>query len=164
MNKRLLLFPLSFLLCSVVAVGMTIEEVDVDPVRMLLENANAGVLCKAAEAGNLQKVKKLLGQGVNVDAQNDYGETALIFAAQKGHADVIDVLCDYGADVNHKPWRRDNDGTALHKASMWLHLEAVQKLLERGAVVELPYQKNYLHLCLCYTTAIKSFLITPVLP
>ena len=42
-------------------------------------------LNKAARAGNLSGVKQLIARGVYVPARDEYGSTALMWAAFKGH-------------------------------------------------------------------------------
>jgi Ankyrin repeats (many copies) len=61
-------------------------------------------LRRAASAGEVAKVRELLDKGVDVDAVNQYGATALSFASRRGHVEVIKLLLERGAD----PLRRDN--------------------------------------------------------
>ena len=42
----------------------------------------------------------LLGAGADVDAANEDGDTALMFASLRGCAALIELLLDAGADVN----------------------------------------------------------------
>lgn len=53
----------------------------------------------AAEAGNVLKVKKLLGRGVHVDAPDARGGTALEAAAKECRLPVLSVLLDAGAQL-----------------------------------------------------------------
>ncbi len=41
----------------------------------------------AARAGDLTTIKKMVADGVDVNAASEYGSTALSFAADKGHVD-----------------------------------------------------------------------------
>ena len=43
---------------------------------------------------------RLLARGAPVDARNLAGSTALYFAAERGHAAIVQRLIDHGADVN----------------------------------------------------------------
>src|SRR6266851_7571982 len=56
----------------------------------------------AARKGDARTVRAMLAQGVDVNAKTEYGATALSFAADKGHLDVVKVLLRYNADPNIK--------------------------------------------------------------
>lgn len=88
-------------------------------------------LRRAASAGDLAKVKELLAAGVDVNAANAYGGTALSFACDKGHATVVDLLLERGADINAKDTFYGNTplGWAVHHG----HADIARKLLEKGA-------------------------------
>src|ERR1700694_3359809 len=86
-------------------------------------NAQEKDLFDAAQAGDLQRVKALLDAKVDVNAKNNNGGRALMFASANGHLDVVQVLLAKGAEVNAK----DNDGdTALIMASGIGHTDVVQ--------------------------------------
>ncbi len=57
-------------------------------------------LWSAARQGDLAKVKSLLDQGIDVNAATAYGSTALCFAADRGHVEVVKLLLDRGANPN----------------------------------------------------------------
>ncbi|MEM8963989.1 MAG: PQQ-binding-like beta-propeller repeat protein [Acidobacteriota bacterium] len=54
----------------------------------------------AAREGDMATVKAAIEAGVPVDAPTRYGATALTFAAEKGHAEVVAYLLEKGADPN----------------------------------------------------------------
>jgi hypothetical protein len=56
----------------------------------------------AARKGDATTVKKLLDEGVDVNTKFRYGTTALFFACDHGHVDVVKVLLDKGADLTLK--------------------------------------------------------------
>jgi|GEM_PF-307913 len=87
-------------------------------------------LWNAAREGDVAAVKKLLAEGVDVDAKNRYEATALFFACDKGHTEVVRTLIEHGADVNAK----DNfyGATPLSWAVMNERLGALRLLLEQG--------------------------------
>lgn len=89
-------------------------------------------LIGAAKRGDVAAVQALLAKGANVNAKDNYGDTALMEASAKGHREVVQVLLDKGADVNAKTYRGH---TALMPASNEGHREVVQALLDKGADV-----------------------------
>jgi hypothetical protein len=88
-------------------------------------------LRRAASVGDLAKVKELLAAGVDANAANAYGGTALSFASDKGHAEVVKLLLEHGADVNVKD--RFYTATPLLWAVEHGHAEVVRALLAKGS-------------------------------
>jgi ankyrin repeat protein len=85
----------------------------------------------AAAAGKLDAVDMLLGVGAAVDATRGDGTTAACWAARGGHGDVLRLLLDNGANVNHVDVL---DGSSLlHFAAQASTAEAVEIALEAGA-------------------------------
>ena len=91
----------------------------------------ADELIAAAKKGDADMVEALLAKGANVNAKNEYGATALTFAADKGHLAVIKVLLQNKADVNI----RDTfyKATPLDWAFMRKHVDVIKVLVEAGA-------------------------------
>jgi hypothetical protein len=86
----------------------------------------------SAEKGDLVAVNLFLAAGMDPNVKDQYGGTALRYAASKGHVDVVRALLEKGADVNVQ----DLDGfTPLRYAVYFGHLEVVRLLLEKGADV-----------------------------
>ena len=56
----------------------------------------------AARKGDAAKVKELLDKGVDVNTKTQYGATALAYACDKGHIEVVKLLLEHGANVNVK--------------------------------------------------------------
>ena len=80
--------------------------------------------------GDFQAVQSLLKAGADVNHQNKFGKTALMFASLGERLDVVRELIKAGADVN----LQDNRGwTALGYAYYRGHLEIVEVLIEAGA-------------------------------
>jgi ankyrin repeat protein len=94
--------------------------------------AKEEMLRSASFSGYLGIVRELIPQGVNINAQENGGWTALMYAAAKGNLDIFQVLLAAGADVNLK--ERSGE-TALSKAAYWGYLEIVNLLLSAGAEV-----------------------------
>ncbi len=57
-------------------------------------------LWAAARKGDATAVEALLAKGADVNAKNAYGATALSFATDKGHLEVVEILLKHKADVN----------------------------------------------------------------
>lgn len=91
-------------------------------------------LRRAASAGDLAKVKELLAAGVDVNAANKYGGTALAFASDKGHTAVVDLLLERGANPNTKD--TFYQASPLTWAVMHGHADVVRSLLAKGAQEE----------------------------
>ena len=87
-------------------------------------------LVKAAEMGDLARVKALIATGVDVNAKDKGDWTALMFASGKGNTDIVRALIEAKADVNAKD---EDDNTALVIASLSGHTEIVKLLKQAGA-------------------------------
>ncbi|UOE94876.1 ankyrin repeat domain-containing protein [Alkalihalobacillus sp. LMS39] len=61
-------------------------------------------LMMASVYGNLAVIESLLYRGVDVNAQNIFGETALMFAVRNNHIEAASTLIDFGADL----WLTEN--------------------------------------------------------
>ena len=99
------------------------------------ENGNTP-LHSAAFYGDLEMVQVLLGYGVDVNVQNNYGNTPLDFASRDGHRNdprVARLLIEHGADPNI---RGSGGFMPLHRASKCGRIEVARLLIEHGASVE----------------------------
>ena len=72
-------------------------------------------LLRAAWAGDLPAVRRLLSGGVKADAKDDKNTTPLQNAASRGHLQIVQALVEAGADVN---WVDGYGGTALDYARL----------------------------------------------
>jgi len=63
-------------------------------------NNMEGQLVSAAKNKECDKVKELVNGGAHVDAVNEDGDTALMFAARYGPSEVVEWLMNKGASVN----------------------------------------------------------------
>src|SRR6478736_1295606 len=68
----------------------------------------SGELVDAAARGDVERVRRLLADGVPVDARDSSGRTAVTAAALGDHVDVARVLIDAGADVDIQDAERNN--------------------------------------------------------
>jgi ankyrin repeat protein len=126
-------------------------------------------LAEAAWQGDLERVRELLELGTSPDRAIAHG-SALAHAAREGHAQVVELLLESGADIEGgnglsplacAAWKgqdeivrllieRDADieadtggpGTALFQASAEGHLSTVRLLLELGADVDAKTEKR----------------------
>src|SRR5271155_6127401 len=71
------------------------------------------LLWHAAQNGDVVEVRRLLNAGVDVNATDPIGQTALIRAAGRGQNVVIKELLAAGADVNIATTRRAAEETFL---------------------------------------------------
>ena len=67
---------------------------------------------------------------ININAQNNYGETALMVAVSKEYIKGVIVLIEHGADLDIK---RVNGDTAIELAVGKQNFKIVDLLLEAGA-------------------------------
>ena len=86
-------------------------------------------LLLAARYGRLPCVAVLVESGIDINAVDQAGRTALHLAAWFGHNEIVKLLISKGADVE----RLDNlDRSALHIASWFGNLSSVEALLEKS--------------------------------
>jgi ankyrin repeat protein len=117
-------------------------------------------LIKAAKDGDLPAIQTALAGGDDINGRDKSGATALMWAANGGHAEVVKLLLEKGADVNVK---RIGDGiTALAVAAQNGHTELVNLLLEKGAEVNAKSSTGVTALILAsqngHTDVVKSLL------
>ena len=88
---------------------------------------------EAVESGNVDDVKKLIEEGINVNLTRA-GSTPLMIAASKGHTEIAGAIMQAGVNVNAKD---DDSWTALHKAAFdQAETGIVDLLLESGVDIE----------------------------
>ena len=71
----------------------------------------------------------------HVHARGGYEETPIHAAASVGHADILSLLTEHGADIDVG---ESGDITPLSRAAFKGHVESVQMLLECGATIDVP--------------------------
>ena len=54
----------------------------------------------AAKNGDLEEVRSLLRNGVDVDARDEKGWTAVLWASSQGHKQIVEALAANGANLN----------------------------------------------------------------
>jgi outer membrane protein assembly factor BamB len=98
--------------------------------RTYIEDVNGRFLA-AAKRGDAAVVEALLAKGAEVNAKTRYGGTALAFAADKGHLQVVRILLKHKANVNAKD--SFYSATPFSWALSKEHIEIIKALLEAGA-------------------------------
>lgn len=85
----------------------------------------------ACRNGNLSRAEKLLDDGANIEARDGSDrQTALVFAANEGHLNIVRMLIGRRANINAQD---DKGWTALSEASYRGRYDVVDFLLEKGA-------------------------------
>ncbi|MBA3949925.1 MAG: ankyrin repeat domain-containing protein, partial [Acidobacteria bacterium] len=97
----------------------------------LAQAPNPELLWSAAKAGDTAGVERALAAGVAVDAPTRYQQTALMFAAQAGHLEVVKLLVAKGANVNQED--SFYGMTPIIAAMQDNHTAVMLVLLEKGA-------------------------------
>ena len=69
-------------------------------------------LIQASVNGDIEKVKKILEDGADINATDEDGNTALSMAVINAQYDVVELLLDNGADINTK--NVDGDTPLIH--------------------------------------------------
>jgi len=89
-------------------------------------------LTDACYYGDIEAVESLLGTGIDINAKNKQGVTALAYASGRGHVDIVKLLLAHKANVN----ARSNIGsTPLMNAAYMGHVKVVAELVINGADV-----------------------------
>jgi len=121
------------------------------------------ILMHSAAGGDYAKVKRLIEEGADVNAQDKEGWTALMRASQNGHTEVVKLLIEaeaavnamtysvmyfkniFGAPVPGKEPGGPTEGgyTALMGASEYGYTEIVKLLIEEGADVNAQDYMGY---------------------
>ncbi|MCD4734691.1 MAG: ankyrin repeat domain-containing protein [Bacteroidales bacterium] len=115
-------------------------------------------LLVAAESDSINRVKKYLIQGADVDAKSWNGVTPLMYASQNGNLDMVNLLLGYDADVNIVP---DNGINALLGAVLNGNTYIADTLIQHKAD---PDSHDYFNITpLMYASALGNYTMTDML-
>lgn len=90
-------------------------------------------LIDAVEGGQLENVRYLLENGVNIECRDGDGRSMLVVAIQAGHHELCHFLLEQGASAN----QQDEFGNGLlHIAARQARAEIISTLLEYGLEVD----------------------------
>jgi ankyrin repeat protein len=89
-------------------------------------------LCLAAQRGDRDTVEELLRRGIDPNAFDESGDTALAYAAAAEQFDVVKLLLAHGADVNAQDESKAGD-TALGKIAARCSLAMATLLVDAFA-------------------------------
>lgn len=94
---------------------------------------NLLVLPRAAERNDFDAILTMLQRGDPVDTEGEDDRAGLSFAAANGNMQIMNLLLDHSANVDH----RDRFGdTALHWAAIAGQADSVKRLLAAHATVD----------------------------
>ncbi len=96
-------------------------------------------LHNAAQAGDIEMLKAAVTAGVDVNARDSRGRTALMHAVDKGYPLLVSELLEAQADVNV---RAPDGATALFMAAAHGHTEIIELLMKAGAAVSVRGPKG----------------------
>ncbi|KAL1636550.1 hypothetical protein SLS56_001135 [Neofusicoccum ribis] len=92
----------------------------------------SAVQCEDLEEDRLNAMRTLLNVGAEVEAKNEYGQSALAIAVSEGYVEEVTFLLERGADVNS----RDDDGlTPLHHVVVANQVEICRLLVGLGRTI-----------------------------
>lgn len=96
-------------------------------------------LHRAAQTGDIEGLKAALEAGVDIDARDGHGWTALMHAVNKGYLLLVEPLLATEADPNV---RAPDGATALFMAAVHGHTDIIVMLMKAGASVSVRGPKG----------------------
>jgi cytohesin len=101
----------------------------------------------AAYMGDMEKLKKFLQEGININTPGDCNITALHAAANSGKKDIVEFLISKGANVDAKDL---SNLTPLYYAALHNYEDIADSLLAKGADVNAKGKDSYAYYTLLY--------------
>ncbi|MBE6449569.1 MAG: ankyrin repeat domain-containing protein [Alphaproteobacteria bacterium] len=118
--------------------GKDAAKIEKSPIQTSLSDKVS--LITAVHDGQLDEVRRLIAEGVDINAVDEHGNTALMYAAKKGFSLTIEALVKAGADVNFQ--KSEVGITALSFAAMKGFERSIEKLVNAGADIEVQDYKG----------------------
>jgi Ankyrin repeats (3 copies) len=87
-------------------------------------------LWRVAETNDIRAIERILSTGIDVDARNEHGTTALMQAVSHGRLQMVKALIARGADPNAV---RNDNFTPLTLAAFFGYSDIVRLLVQAGA-------------------------------
>ena len=154
----------------------------------ILFAGSTGDLFSAVAAGSVEQIRELVAKGLDVNAADEEGRTALMNAAESGQGPIAVALVEAGADLNTRSASGDTaliyavssgnaelvdellkrradpnistpSGTALHKAAELSAVRSAELLIARGARPEAQDEQGRTALFLASRPAIAQWRI-----
>lgn len=106
----------------------------------LKNSSNKSVLMKGCEGCSIQVLQKLIKDGFDINTQDDYGDTPLIYGSIKGKINFVKFLIKQSANLDKQNTVGD---TALIEACKNNHPKIVKLLIENGADLTVEDNKKF---------------------
>ncbi len=90
------------------------------------------MLLQALKTNDVERAKVCIKLGADMNAKDNVGGTALMWAASRGYKDIAELLIKSGADVNAK---NNNGRTALESEIINKKKDVAEMLIKAGANV-----------------------------
>lgn len=137
------------------AIAILIVTLSVEALQPRNEAEATKALRNAVIKSEVNKVKSLVAQFPRIiNMQDEFGNTALIFASADGNAETIDLLLKANADLN----TQDKDGNTALVIAVANRKEAnVKKLLDAGADITIKNNEGKTALSLALENAGPDF-------
>ena len=104
------------------------QKLALSPEQQILKNKNKELL-DACTYGDIDKVTLFIKQGIDPNAEDNQGLTALHFASNYGHLEIVKLLTQYGANITTESF--DKKRTALHLACQAGHFDVANFLINQ---------------------------------
>ena len=104
-----------------------------------VQKPQADLLHRSAKAGDIEGLKAALGAGLDVDARDRQGWTALMHVVNKGFTLMVPPLLEAKADID---MRAPDGATALFMAAVHGHSEIITLLMEAGTDISIRGPKG----------------------